>query len=402
MLQSVTEINGRLTADGQLLVTPDDLKRRTEAGIVARPTDERDLLAKAEASIKSAREAQEREDFALAWAEARRAGRPLRILMYAHWTKAFGDLRQGGVREQAWRREARQATRPVRDGTKPVPPRPSCSSRCHAPRASPSTPCRSSTSGSTGSRGKPGFKFGTNRVRHGHLRRSQGHGRGGMGQHRLPVEGVTARMATIPREGEHGRPDDPDERGAGRTRRTSTRTAPQFFDFPVAAVRSPAIKVEAKNLIRISVLVKRPIASTPGMGGIIVRDSIGGEQFQFRTSDAIPSFSRVVLYRKAPVDGSFTVTLGLAGYGEAFFDDFRVELVEADEGQRRSQPRQPPGALARELNHRIPSRPCPRPPRTRLRNHGGEGSPGRSLSCPRSMGDHDHGINEHESGIQGF
>ena len=24
-----------------------------------------------------------------------------------------------------------------------------------------------------------------------------------------------------------------------------------------------------------------------------------------------------------------TVTLGLAGYGEAFFDDFRVELVEA-------------------------------------------------------------------------
>ena len=25
------------------------------------------------------------------------------------------------------------------------------------------------------------------------------------------------------------------------------------------------------------------------------------------------------------------MTLGLAGYGEAFFDDFRVELVEADE-----------------------------------------------------------------------
>jgi hypothetical protein len=68
------------------------------------------------------------------------------------------------------------------------------------------------------------------------------------------------------------------------------------------------------------------------MGGIIVRDSIGGEQFQFRTSDPIPSFSRVVLYRKAPIDGKLTVTLGLAGYGEAFFDDFRVELVEAGDG----------------------------------------------------------------------
>ena len=115
----------------------------------------------------------------------------------------------------------------------------------------------------------------------------------------------------------------------------------------MAAVRSPAIKVEAKNLIRISVLVKRPIASTPGMGGIIVRDSIGGEQFQFRTSDPIPAFSRVVLYRKAPVDGSFTVTLGLAGYGEAFFDDFRVELVEAEEGQADPNLASRPAARAR-------------------------------------------------------
>ena len=59
---------------------------------MARPTDEHDLLAKAEASIKSAREAQEREDFALAWAEARRAGRPLRTLMFGHWVKAFSTL----------------------------------------------------------------------------------------------------------------------------------------------------------------------------------------------------------------------------------------------------------------------------------------------------------------------
>ena len=29
-----------------------------------------------------------------------------------------------------------------------------------------------------------------------------------------------------------------------------------------------------------------------------------------------------------PSDGAFTVTLGLAGYGEAYFDDLRVEAVE--------------------------------------------------------------------------
>jgi hypothetical protein len=101
-----------------------------------------------------------------------------------------------------------------------------------------------------------------------------------------------------------------------------------FLDFPVAAIRSPSIRVEANNLIRISVLVRRPVKSEPGMGGIIVRDSIGGEQFQFRTSGPIPSFSRVVLFRKAPASGTFHVTLGLAGFGEAYFDDFRVEVIE--------------------------------------------------------------------------
>ena len=111
-----------------------------------------------------------------------------------------------------------------------------------------------------------------------------------------------------------------------------------YFDFPVAALRSPPIKVEAKNLIRISVLVKRSIESVPGMGGIIVRDSVGGEQFQFRTVDPIPGWSRVVLYRKAPTDTTLTVTFGLAGYGDAFFDDFRVELVEADEAPNADLP----------------------------------------------------------------
>ena len=105
---------------------------------------------------------------------------------------------------------------------------------------------------------------------------------------------------------------------------------PKFFDFPIAAIRSPPIPVEANNLIRISVLVKRPYASAGGLGGIIVRDSIGGEQFQFRSSAPIPVFSRVVLFRKAPATGTFTVMLGLAGYEKAYFDDLRVEVIEED------------------------------------------------------------------------
>jgi hypothetical protein len=105
-----------------------------------------------------------------------------------------------------------------------------------------------------------------------------------------------------------------------------------MLDFPVAAIRSPPIKVEANNFIRISVLVKREFPTAPGLGGVVVRDSIGGEQLQFRASGPLAEYSRVILYRKAPADGNFTVTLGLAGYGEARFDDFRVEVIERDVG----------------------------------------------------------------------
>jgi hypothetical protein len=145
---------------------------------------------------------------------------------------------------------------------------------------------------------------------------------------------------------------------------------PKFFDFPVAAIRSPPIPVEANNLIRISVLVKRPYQSANGLGGVIVRDSIGGEQFQFRISGPLPSFSRVVLFRKAPADGTFTVTLGLAGYAEAYFDDLRVEVIEEytgdaepnlveerRQGPTRRSPRIPASALPAAASRPTDSRP---------------------------------------------
>jgi hypothetical protein len=50
------------------------------------------LLAKARESLKSARSALEREDYPLAWAEARRVGRPLRILMFSHFAQAMTAL----------------------------------------------------------------------------------------------------------------------------------------------------------------------------------------------------------------------------------------------------------------------------------------------------------------------
>jgi hypothetical protein len=317
MLQTATEINGRLNADGQHLITAEDLKKRADAGIVAKPTDERDLLAKAEASIKSAREAQEREDFALAWDEARRASRPLRTLRFAHWVKAFGTL--SGTASGSFSKPEDRSAVPI-----PVLIKPVCCAPCVAFNTLPEVYFWVDWI-----KGKPGYKFGANRVPSGSFDDPKAMTEAGWVNVDHEFDGIISKMSTVPRE---GKPGDRMIRVSvePRNKEDLDNNLP-FFDFPVTAIRTPPIKVDAKNLIRISIQVKRSFASTPGMGGIIVRDSLGGEQLQFRTSDPIPGFSRIVIYRKAPTDSSFTVTFGLAGYGEAFFDDFRVELVEADE-----------------------------------------------------------------------
>ena len=200
-------------------------------------------------------------------------------------------------------------------------------------------------------KGRPGYRFGPNRVPSGNFEDPDAVTADGWVDVSYQMEGIVAKITTVSREEANGKalaknkPNRdqlaPDNANSNRVVKLQVvpekqeeldTILPKFFDFPVAAIRSPPIPVEANNLIRISVLVKRPYQSAGGLGGIIVRDSIGGEQFQFRTSAPLPSFSRVVLFRKAPADGTFTVTLGLAGYAEAYFDDFRVEVIE--EGQR--------------------------------------------------------------------
>jgi hypothetical protein len=371
MFQAAIEINGQLAADGQYLLAPEELKRRSDAGMVSRPTDERDLLAKAEASIKAAREAREREDFPLAWAEARRAERPLRVLMHGHWLKAYGAFAKAVVdsypkinpEQKPKRYSSAEIKKKNQDDLKnkllpdiPILIKPISCPPCIGASTLPELYFWIDWIG-----GKKGFKFGDNRLPTGSFDDPDAMTEAGWQNVNYQADGVIARMATVPRDGSK-------TNRVIRMKVESTNpaeldtTAPQFFDFPMAAVRSPALKVQAKNLIRISVLVKRPTASVPGMGGIIVRDSIGGEHFQYRTSDPLPSFSRVVLYRKAPADMDFTVTLGLAGYGEAFFDDLRVEFVEADDEQAGSELANRPAN--RRTRQSTPSAPDPSLPAT--------------------------------------
>jgi hypothetical protein len=352
MLKLVTEINGRLAADGHQIRSKVDLKLRRQAGMEGAPPDVPDLLARSTEAIKNAREAQDRQDYALAWAEARRARRPLRLIMSGHW-------------DQAWAAFARAAESINPEGAKAEDEEPkrvnnNAKVKLNAPLQLLPISCPPCISFYTlpesylwidWIKGRPGYRFGPNRVPSGDFDDPESITAEGWIDVSYQSEGIVGKIGIVPRIQANGKalkknrpsldqlsPDNYDSNlvvklnVSAENNKDLDTILPKFFDFPVAAIRSPPITMEANNLIRISVLVKRPYQSAGGLGGIIVRDSIGGEQFQFVSSAPIPSFSRVVLFRKAPEDGTFTVTLGLAGYAEAYFDDFRVEVIERDTG----------------------------------------------------------------------
>jgi hypothetical protein len=346
-LAAVRQVHGRLEADGHQIRTDAELQRRRKAGIDGKPPDANDLLERSEVYIKSARDAWERDDYAAAWAEARRATRPLRILMHAHWSQGLAALTAAAAKINP------ELPKPVPGGPKAPTNPPLVVTPISAP------PCISFYTipelyiWADWIAGKMGYSFGRNRLDAGDFNDPDALAGSGWVDVGYQVEGLVSKVSTVPIT--ETNPDHSELDLSALDRSSANRalklvvsaehpeeldTALPFLDFPVAAVRTPPIPVSANNLIRISVLVKRPYKSVPGMGGVIVRDSIGGEQFQFRTSEPIPGFSRVVLFRKAPADGTFTVTLGLAGYGEAFFDDLRIEAIESSPGPnpRRGEP----------------------------------------------------------------
>lgn len=339
LYRDVAEVHDHLVADGHQLLSAKDVRRRREAGIEGVSHDARDLFNMSQESIKAAREAVSREDYELAWTEARGASRPLRILMRGFWNNATAELRKTA--------KAGFATADTLPDEEDMPPPPrgltfeqakarkeqeELMRRREIPIIVQANAC------------PPAVTFNTLRELYVWL---DWIGRGKFSRNLIPggsfdddkllvTNGWTSVGYTYPGFeskirliADKARPDNLNLKLSVKPEKPEeTDELPPYLDFPGAAIQSPPIAVQAKNLIRISVLVKRPIASVGGAGGVIIRDSIGGEQFQFRSSAAMPRFTRVVLFRKAPADMKFTVTLGLAGHGDAFFDDLQVQVVE--------------------------------------------------------------------------
>jgi hypothetical protein len=337
-LQIVREINGRLAADNHTV------------------TNAAELLQEAQGKIDAAQEALEREDYWDAWASAHRAGRPLRILMYAHFAEGLSELNKAAMTP-----EERNAPPPpvYPPFTRKKPAKidvPKKMARLLNPVSCPPLVAFNTL--------PQHFKwtswikdaqYGDTLLPSGDFEFDDPNDLAAEGWNTVSysMDGVSGSI-----RGVEGGVSAQSKRCLKLTVAPAEGKAidslPPFLDHLVAAIRTPSVSVSAQQLLRISVKVKMPRAMPAGGGGLFVRDSLGGEPLQFRTTSPIPDWSEIVLFRRAPADGSLTVTVGLAGFAEALIDDLKIEPVisigsddETEPGATAPQPARRPRPPAR-------------------------------------------------------
>jgi hypothetical protein len=315
-----TEIVQMLDSQGHPMILEKERARRLANG-GTEPTDQADLLRIASENIRAARENHEREDYANAWAEARRASRPLRQIMRIHWDNAVKAMIDANtLPEDLANENLILIGKAKRKGPLQIVP-PVAS----APLVAFNTLPQHYVWVDTMRNGQ----FSKNLVPSGSFDEPQKLEKAGWVNQSVEYEGIKTEISPLP----IGKPDPERKRylvfRSLPIDREKVDTLPPALDFPSAAIRTPAVKVKAGEFYRISVDVLRALNSAPGRGGVVIRDSIGGEALQFSSASVIPAWTKVVLYRRAIEDGELTVTLGLAGYGGVTFDDFRIERAES-------------------------------------------------------------------------
>jgi|GEM_PF-1070888 len=370
--QRVEEITNRLLADGHALYDPNDTKVPRLPQGSRPPNEEEKLLKLAESMIKTAQENFERMEYALAWSEARRAGRTLRHLMYAQWAKGYEVMvkllappppkppvtRRGrmSVDELEAERDAKKNRTPTLILPVSSPP---LVSYYTLPQHYIWVDWMARS-------------FGPNLVKGGSFDDHSLLESAGWINQSYQFEGITSKVLTVASE------DEPGQRFLKMSVQPEDKSkidnfAP-YFDFPAAAISTPPIRVTAGQFLRLSVMVQKSNPQDGGQGGLLIRDSIGGEPLQIRKSGWISKFTKVIWFRRVPADGVMSVTLGLAGFGDAYFDDLQIETVEGnapgpvDQYADNPVPRTIPGLKA-EQETRRPAAPNPNPNRTAVRRN---------------------------------
>lgn len=341
-----------------------------------------ELVVEAKNELQKARDYQARLEFDFAWSFARSVGQALRLLRRAHWEHAMREFTHAlRMREKTDGMPPRPVTVRVRpEGGGEVkeedrwmqPPVVVNAVECPPLLSWQTLPQFYDSWLPVVSAGGPAF--GPDRLPSGRFEVTPQELREvGWTDESYTTDGVIAKVSLSPKEGympkttalkfevlpDLGVDEDRFRKPDGKVdtdklfnaaRDEADKVAMPFLDHPPAAVRSPSVPLKAGQLARIRVLVKMPREVVDGAGGLIVRDSLGGETLQVKLTSSIRDWSEVVIFRRAPADCDLSVLLGLSGYGTAYFDALRIDVLsDTTPGAVPSSPSLPnPSPLTRQ------------------------------------------------------
>jgi hypothetical protein len=102
---------------------------------------------------------------------------------------------------------------------------------------------------------------------------------------------------------------------------------PAMIETPPIWLTTPAVPVQAGQIVWIHGWVYVPAPITGSVDGLMVIDSLGGEDLAERI-DKTDGWGQFMLLRAVDRSGSMTVTFALSGLGEARLDDIAIQVME--------------------------------------------------------------------------
>jgi hypothetical protein len=109
--------------------------------------------------------------------------------------------------------------------------------------------------------------------------------------------------------------------------------APAALERTFLAIHSPAVRLQPGTPVRITGWARVPDPVKASADGALLYDSAGGEPLAIRLQGPIKEWRQFTWYRRVPSSGSLNVTLALTGLGTAYFDDVRIEPLQPGHGQ---------------------------------------------------------------------
>jgi hypothetical protein len=107
----------------------------------------------------------------------------------------------------------------------------------------------------------------------------------------------------------------------------TAKNPPAAIESPPIVFTSPAVQVEAGQIVCIHGWVQVSMPATGGGDGLLIVDSLTGEALADRIGKT-KGWQQFALYRVAPQSGTICVTFALPGLGEVRLDDVFIQTVE--------------------------------------------------------------------------